>query len=671
MAFAYLRHGQHIVWNKVSYKLERLLDDEWQILDVNTHRMRNLSINNLYAKIATGEIVFEASMPIHTPGTIKLNRNEKIAANLDMYDEHEQVIIKRKRYLLEEIYKLHGDCRSREILSIAIDDIWRKDWDAAPHPATVARWMKRYIEADKNILALAHLNDRKGNRTRRYQAEIYHICEQSIDRVYLQPDRGSINKTLEDAKREVRQENKLRPPDEKLSYPTYSLISSLIKDIPEYDKYARRNGANVARNKFRSSTKGVIASYPLERVEIDHTELDVMLVDEETGLCVSRPTLSIAIDVFSRSIMGFCISYDPPSVMVVARLLKMAIPPKTDLKSKWNGVESDWPMFGVMENLVVDNGLEFHSKSLDDSCSQLGINLTFCQRKTPWWKGHVERALGTMSRQVTDGVPGRTFSSISENAGYDAKKNATISLKAMEEIITIWIVDIYHKKTHSALGMRPYDAWSENIQTSDIPIPTNLEVLDVVMGTNAERGLSHTGISINSLQYNCDELQAIVAKFGPIKQARIKWNPENLGYIYALPPDGTTLTVPVIERYAKYANNLTYGRHKANKKYAKKYFMSDDLEAVSRAHEKMQELIGLELSNKNKNTRRKSKRLVTKTSSMSTTVNNEENNVVSNVVSKVNTTLVSAIKRKTFETNRTSRDENKGFENANDIKARA
>jgi len=56
------------------------------------------------------------------------------------------------------------------------------------------------------------------------------------------------------------------------------------------------------------------ASRPLEVVEIDHTEVDVFLVNETTRKTVDkRPWLTLAIDVFTRIVVGFHLSMDKPS----------------------------------------------------------------------------------------------------------------------------------------------------------------------------------------------------------------------------------------------------------------------------------------------------------------------------------------------------------------------
>src|SRR5262249_36672907 len=55
-------------------------------------------------------------------------------------------------------------------------------------------------------------------------------------------------------------------------------------------------------------------SRPLEVVQIDHTEIDIIVVDELTRTPLpGRPWLTLAIDVFSRVVTGFHVSMSAPS----------------------------------------------------------------------------------------------------------------------------------------------------------------------------------------------------------------------------------------------------------------------------------------------------------------------------------------------------------------------
>ena len=359
--------------------------------------------------------------------------------------------------------------------------------------------------------------------------------------------------------------------DSQLPWPTKSLLSSLIHALPVHDIFAARYGKSAAEHKFRNSVNSVETSRPLERVEVDHTQLDIILADANSGITIDRPWLTLIIDHYTKCILGFSVSYDKPSHMTVARALKMALLPKVDIQQRWSSIKGDWLMFGLMQNLIVDNAFEFHGMSLEDACFMMGITISYCPRKKGWWKATVERAIGTLNRSVTDGLPGRTFSSVKERANYKAEKKATIPLEVFEEMIAKWIVDIYHETVHDTLGRMPSTVWKEGIQLADIPMVTNFNELDAVLGVIDKRTLSHKGIEINNLFYNSPQLGMVRGKFGDLKDIKVKWDPEDLGHIYVLPPDGSTLRVPVTPQYEDYAVGLPNYKHKFIKKFAKEH----------------------------------------------------------------------------------------------------
>lgn len=69
---------------------------------------------------------------------------------------------------------------------------------------------------------------------------------------------------------------------------------------------------------FRATGAGVINKFILERVEVDHTPLDVIVLNEKTGLADGRPTLTLLLDRYSRMPLGFEIGFEVPSELSVS-----------------------------------------------------------------------------------------------------------------------------------------------------------------------------------------------------------------------------------------------------------------------------------------------------------------------------------------------------------------
>jgi putative transposase len=135
-------------------------------------------------------------------------------------------------------------------------------------------------------------------------------------------------------------------------------------------------------------------SYPLAVLQMDHTPVDVIVVDAVHRQPIGRPYLTLAIDVFSRCIAGFSLSLDAPSAVSVGLCLTHAALEK-DAWLAARGITGTWPIWGKPETLAVDNGPEFHSAALRRGCEQHGIALVHRPVGQPQYGGIVERVLGT------------------------------------------------------------------------------------------------------------------------------------------------------------------------------------------------------------------------------------------------------------------------------------
>jgi putative transposase len=124
-----------------------------------------------------------------------------------------------------------------------------------------------------------------------------------------------------------------------------------------------------------------------------------------------------------------------------------------------------------MNELVLDNGREFHSTSLEQACYSMGIELHYAPRRAAWFKGKIERWFRTMNEQVAHGRPGTTFRNIVERGDYNSTEQATIRFGTIKKMIRLWIADVYHQEIHSALQTAPAQMWRSSIASDDITLP--------------------------------------------------------------------------------------------------------------------------------------------------------------------------------------------------------
>ena len=81
-------------------------------------------------------------------------------------------------------------------------------------------------------------------------------------------------------------------------------------------------------------------------------------MDEKYHQPIGRPYLTIAIDVFSRCIPGFCLTLEPPSALSVGLCLTHVVYEKENWLRQ-RSIEAKWPIWGKPDGIYVDNAKEF------------------------------------------------------------------------------------------------------------------------------------------------------------------------------------------------------------------------------------------------------------------------------------------------------------------------
>jgi len=133
----------------------------------------------------------------------------------------------------------------------------------------------------------------------------------------------------------------------------------------------------------------------LELIQIDHTLADVMIVDSLYRASIGRPWLSLAIDVATRSVLGFHLGLEIPSALAVALCIEHAVLP-TLPSAAASITDTSWDMFGMRKHILVDNWSEFHGETLTRGSAEYGIALTYRPVARPRFGAHIERLIGTM-----------------------------------------------------------------------------------------------------------------------------------------------------------------------------------------------------------------------------------------------------------------------------------
>jgi putative transposase len=453
-----------------------------------------------------------------------------------------------------------------------------------PSPTSIYRWYLIWEEAAKDVHALISARASQGNYERKVSKDkekceaVIAIIGDVVDQIYLTLERPSVQDTWDEMEVRIRRENQYRDVRDKLPIPHVTTLHRIIAKIDPYERDLARYGKRDADAKHRTNKLGARPTRPLERVEVDETQLPFMVIDSDSLLPIGRPWLVWAVDVYTRLIIGFYISFIRPSYLEFMQCLLHAIKPKDYVREKYPDIINDWQAFGLMETIFTDNAKIYYSGGFDEATSQLGMGVEYSRRYMARDKPFVERSFWTLARRLLRKIPGTTFSNIFEKANYDPKKHALTTMEDLQEIIHRWVIDIYSRSPHRGLKDVPARVWETNIKKFPPNLPPDARELEVLLGYIAWRKVGPT-IEMFGLLYGCDALSVIRQQVKGEK-AKIKFNPEDISLIWVFDhKNGIYIPVPALDQ--DYTRGLSLWAHNIIKEQAKRitdgYVNRDDL----------------------------------------------------------------------------------------------
>lgn len=153
------------------------------------------------------------------------------------------------------------------------------------HPATLYRWIERF-EATGKTSALLPTKPEGGRSKGRLNAEVEALTQVTIQEVYLTPQRLSARKVGEEVARRCRATG--------LEAPHERTVRRRIAQLSEGDRLKARHGRQAAEVREAVPGEFTGADFPLAVVQIDHTKLDLILVDEAGRQSIGRPWITLS-----------------------------------------------------------------------------------------------------------------------------------------------------------------------------------------------------------------------------------------------------------------------------------------------------------------------------------------------------------------------------------------
>lgn len=406
------------------------------------------------------------------------------------------------------------------------------------HFTTLYRWINRYKETRllQSLVPLLNMRGPKGMVRINEQSEL--ITKHAIETLYLTKQKLPI--------KDVYREIVKRCKNADVVPPHKNTVRNRIKLLSKEYIVAKRESRQIADRKYKN-TDGMFpeGTFPLDVVQIDHSPMDIILVDEVKRKPIGRPYLTLAVDVYSRMVMGFYIALEAPSYFSVSQCLSNGILSKERYLQKI-GVEGEWKIWGIPKAIHMDNAQEFRSEALKRFCEQYGITIMMRPVARPQFGGHIERLIGTTMKEVHS-LPGTTFSNIVQRGQYKSNKEAAMTLGELERWMGEFIVNIYHKRVHSSINMAPEEKFEEGVFGTDefpgIGLPFHVadeKRLKIDLLPGLERTVQQHGVVIDKIKYYSDVLRRWINsedEHGGARKFLFKIDPRDISEIYFFDPE--------------------------------------------------------------------------------------------------------------------------------------
>lgn len=387
------------------------------------------------------------------------------------------------------------------------------------HWKTVYNWILAYSKSGGDIRSLIPKFSKRGRRS------LQHVISEELWNYglnqYQQMEKKSIKRAFELMQAYALEQHQL---DHCMGYHTFWRI---IKKINPKEDTIKRKGNNKAEKLFSlSESEFPHGNYALQSVQIDHTPIDVLVVDEEHRLVTEKPYITVAFDSHTRCVLGYYITYDKPSRLSIAMTLINCVHDKGEtllkVRQQFPNLDpeklkiletSEWKkVYGLPFTLHMDNGSDFTSKDIRLFGLAYKIHLHYRAVGKAQHGAYVERYLGTLNQRLHS-ISGTTFSNVQERGDYPSEKKATFTIDELEARVITEIV-LYQEEYHSQIRTTPSAKWrhSFSAKNKERGINQNLNLInfkrfkfDIL--PSERRTVQKSGVAIFDLKYTNPKIE--------------------------------------------------------------------------------------------------------------------------------------------------------------------
>lgn len=357
------------------------------------------------------------------------------------------------------------------------------------------------------------------------------ILKQVIEQDYLTKKKASI--------REITDTVEIRCARAKLPVLSYDTVYSIVQRLDKEIVLRMRDGTASAQlyDPIVGNFSNTEAKSSLHIIEIDHTELDIILLDESTLEVLGRPWITLGIDVYSRCVWCMHISFDSPSGDKVRKAIEQGVLRK-QVKETY-GTVHEWEVYGIPDIIYFDNGKEFDNNQIKQLINEtLESQVMYRPVANPRWGGTIERLFGTLNTKLIHRLAGTTKSNTKARGEYDSTKEAIYTLSDITELMTRYITDIYHHDIHASLPYdycTPYKQYQRGLDIggqNDFINEEDEETFHIELLPYKEVQFSRQGIRFGNVYYNDVELKRLIRNDGT--KYKMKYDIDDISHVYIL-----------------------------------------------------------------------------------------------------------------------------------------
>jgi putative transposase len=288
----------------------------------------------------------------------------------------------------------------------------------------------------------------------------------------------------------------------------------------------RRLGRKVANALRGARPIGVLPVHgerAFDRVHVDHTRLDVVLIDSVTGEVLGRPWLTLAIDAFTRRIVGHVLTFSPPSAASVMLVMRTIV-------ARYGRLPTTF---------VLDNGSEFTGVYLQTTAAAFEVSLEYRPPRDPRFGAVVETCFGKLNGSLIHFLKGNSVGRKdvrSQDNENDAAKLAIWTLPALEMNLSTYLYEVYDvlRSEYSGLGS-PRERFEESLRLAGVAareaIADDQHFRIMTAPAIAARcRVGRQGIKAKRMRYWCDAFDRPGVRRSLVE---VRWEPFDRSRAYA------------------------------------------------------------------------------------------------------------------------------------------